>query len=46
MSHHHVEPKRLVYGHFKSLNTDYFEEEFSSKLDFNIKGYTTFEDNL
>ena len=39
------EPKRLVHHNFKSFNNDYFEEELSSKLDFNNKDYMVFEDN-
>ena len=40
------QPKRLVYHNFKSFNTEYFEEELSSKLDVNNKDYTAFEVNF
>ena len=40
------EPKRLVYRNFKSLITEFLEEELSSKLDANYKDYVAFEDNF
>ena len=39
-------PKRLVYSNFKSFNSNYFEENLSSKLDLNNKYYAVFEDNF
>ena len=40
------EAKRLVYRNFKSFNSDYFEEDLSSKLDLNNKDEAVFEDNF
>ena len=39
-------PKRLVYSNFKSFNSNYFEENLSSKLDLINKYYAVFEDNF
>ena len=39
-------PKRLVYSNFKSFNSNYFEENLSSKLDLNNNYYAVFEDNF